>query len=335
MNIYDIAKKAEVSAATVSRVINGSVSVSERSRKKVQKIMEEEGYIPNVFARGLILNSACTVGILCPVISDINHAVPVSHLERLLRQNGFDTLLACSMDYDEDKGPFLDLLLNKRVDAIICIGSTVKEAKEVSHFSEVAKQVPILIVNGLIQCENVYCVLCDEESATRDCVARLHERGCKDIAYIYDTLTFSGHQKLMGYRRGLAECGLGDRPRLELKIPNATNALNSAFAAMTKLLDSGAHPSALMSADDILAVGAQKAMQQRGLKVPIIGFNNSRFAQCSSPELTSVDNMIETLCVTAIGQLMDVLKGKNVGAKVVISAKLIERDTFKLKTAKV
>ena len=328
MNIYDIAKKAGVSAATVSRVINGSGSVSERSRKKVQKIMEQEGYTPNVFARGLILNSVRTVGILCPVISDLNHAVQVSHLERLLRLNGFDTLLVCSTSYDEDKGPFLDLLLKKRVDAVICVGSTIKEAKEVGHFAAAARRVPVVIINGLIQAENIYCVLCDEETATLECVRRLHQRGCDAIAYLYDTMTYSGYQKLAGYRRGLQECGLDERSRLEIKLSASSNAINEAFTAIQKLLESDVRISAVMTADDVLAIGAQKALQKRGLKVPIIGFNNSRFAQCSTPELSSVDNMMETLCVTAITQLMDVLKGKTVGDKVVISAKLIERDSF-------
>lgn len=329
MNIYDIAKKAGVSVATVSRVINNSSRVSERSKIKVKKIMEQEGYIPNVFARGLTLNSVRSVGILCPVISDINHAVPVSFLERFLRNNGFDTLLVCSSSYEEDKGVYLDLLLNKRVDAIICIGSTIKEASDVDRFAAAAKQVPIIIVNGLIECENIYCVLCDEESAARDCVHRLHAAGCDNIVYIYDTSTYSGQQKLAGYRRGVLECGIGDKQRLEMRISTEVNAIDTSSAAMEKLIGAGTEFSAIIAADDIVAVGAQKAMKRHGIQVPVIGFNNSRFAQCADPELTSVDNMIETLCDIAIRQLMDVLQGKMVAAKVVISAKLIERDTFR------
>lgn len=329
MNIYDIAKKAGVSVATVSRVINNSDNVSERSKAKVRKIMDQEGYIPNVFARGLTLNSVHTVGILCPVISDINHAIPVSFLERFLRKNGFDTLLVCSGSYEEDKGAYLELLLNKRVDAIVSIGSTAREASDTDRFAQAAKQVPIVIVNGFIKADNIYSVLCDEESAVRDCVRRLHEKGCDDIVYIYDTATFSGGQKLSGYRRGLSDCGINERQRLELRIGTEVNAIDSACAAMEKLIEGGTKFSAIIAADDIVAVGAQKAIRRHDIEVPIIGFNNSRFAQCADPEITSVDNMMETLCDIAIRQLMDVLQGKNVANKVVISAKLIERDSFK------
>lgn len=332
MNIYDIAKKAGVSVATVSRVINESDRVSEKSKAKVKAVIEREGYTPNVFARGLTLNTVRTVGILCPVISDINHAMAVSHLEAQLRQNGFDSLLACSTTYDEDKGKFLDLLMKKRVDAIVSVGSTVKESRHYAQFEAAAKQVPIVIVNGLIECDNIYCVLCDEETAVRDCVIGLYQRGHESIAYMYDTMTYSGFQKLSGYRRGLAECGIGVPGRIERKISTEGNSVDIAFAAMSKLLDSGAEISALVTADDILAVGAQKALIPRGIHIPIVGFNNSRFAQCADPEISSIDNMVETLCVTAIGLLMNLFKGKNVSDRVTISAKLIERATFRLQT---
>ena len=88
MNIYDIAKLAGVSIATVSRVVNDSPKVSEKTKAKVRKIMEENHYTPNVFARGMGLNSMNTVGIICPDVSDIYMANAVSYLENNLRKYG-------------------------------------------------------------------------------------------------------------------------------------------------------------------------------------------------------------------------------------------------------
>ena len=96
MNIYDIANRANVSIATVSRVINDSPKVSEKTRKKVHDIMEELGYTPNVFARGLGLNTMKTIGILCSDPSDIYVARALSYFEKMLRENGYDSLLCCS-----------------------------------------------------------------------------------------------------------------------------------------------------------------------------------------------------------------------------------------------
>ena len=96
MNIYDISKKAGVSIATVSRVINGSENVSEKTREKVLAIMKETGYTPNVFARGLTNNTIQTIGLLCADCSDHFLATAISYLERGFRANGYDCILCCT-----------------------------------------------------------------------------------------------------------------------------------------------------------------------------------------------------------------------------------------------
>lgn len=96
MNIYDIADMAGVSIATVSRVVNGSPNVSEKTKKKVLDVIEKADYTPNVFARGLGLDSMKTIGILCPDISDLYMAEAVSALEKKLHEHGYDCILGCS-----------------------------------------------------------------------------------------------------------------------------------------------------------------------------------------------------------------------------------------------
>jgi LacI family transcriptional regulator/LacI family asc operon transcriptional repressor len=328
MNIYDIASKAGVSVATVSRVLNNSPRVSQKSKEKVQRIMDEEGYVPNIFARGLSLNSVKSIGILCPVISDINHAAAVSHIERLLRTNGFDTILASTGSYEEDKSKYLDFLLAKRVDAILCVGSGSGDAKERASFERAAGQVPVVVVNGMVKAKNVYCALCDEEGAVLSLVEELLRKGYRSIAYFYDTETYSGLQKLSGYRKGLAQAGLGADQRIELKIDTETNGIDASFNQTNTILDAGKSFSALIAADDIIAVGAQKALKKRAISIPIIGFNNSRFAQCADPEISSIDTMIESLCTIAVQQLLDVLQGRPAPERVLISASLVQRESF-------
>ena len=96
MNIYDIAKLANVSIATVSRVVNNSTKVSPKTKEKVLAVMKENEYTPNAFARGLGLGSMKTVGIICPNIDDIYMAKAVSYLERNLHAHGYDCILGCS-----------------------------------------------------------------------------------------------------------------------------------------------------------------------------------------------------------------------------------------------
>ena len=96
MTIYDISEKAGVSIATVSRVLNGSSNVSEKTKKKVLDVIHQYEYTPNAFARGLGLNSMNTIGLLCADSSDLYLAKAIYYIEQLLRQNGYDSILCCS-----------------------------------------------------------------------------------------------------------------------------------------------------------------------------------------------------------------------------------------------
>ena len=96
MNIYDVSAKAGVSIATVSRVLNGNQSVSAKTRDKVLRVMDELGYTPNVFARGLGLNTMKTIGIMCTDSSDMYIANAIFYLQRELRNNGYDSMLCCT-----------------------------------------------------------------------------------------------------------------------------------------------------------------------------------------------------------------------------------------------
>jgi len=327
MNIYDIAKRSGVSIATVSRVLNGGQNVSQKTRNKVLEVMQQEDYTPNAFARGLGLNSMHMIGILCTDISDTFYAKAVSLVEGLLRQNGFDALLCCTGNNLEDKKKYLDLLLTKRVDAVILIGSAFKENVDNSHIENAAKQVPVVIINGLVELPNTYCVLCDERSAVCQNVMLLHGQGYDDILYLYDALTYSGCEKIEGCKDGFKKSGIEFRDSLLVKVPKD---MDGVTAKVTELITGGLKFSAVMASEDLLAIGALKALQNTKLNMPVIGFNNSILSQCSSPALTTVDNMIDTLCPTAISMLTDIFDRKNVPQKVVLSSKLVERDTFRI-----
>lgn len=328
MNIYDIAKRSGVSIATVSRVLNGGKNVSNKTRERVLAVMQEEDYTPNIFARGLNLNSMKMVGILCTDVSDAFYAKAVSLVEGLLRLNGFDALLCCTGNNLEDKKKYLDLLLTKRVDAVILIGSAFREAVDNSHIENAAKQVPVIIINGLVELPNTYCVLCDEHAAVSRNVRLLHNQGINEILYLYDILTYSGNAKLSGFKDGLNKCHI---PVKDSHIVMVKKSIDDVAGKVSELIQSGLEFQAVLASEDIIAIGALKALQKAGLEMPIIGFNNSLLAQCSTPSLTSVDNMLDTMCLSAVRLLMDITNGNTVPPRIVVYPKLIERETFTIK----
>ena len=170
MNIYDIANRANVSIATVSRVINNSPKVSEKTRKKVLDIVDELGFTPNVFARGLGLNTMKTIGILCSDPSDIYVAGALSCFEKMLRKNGYDSLLCCSGYDTKNLKKYMDILISKSVDAVIMIGSTYISSRDnKTLIKNTAKSLPILLINGSLKGDNIYCSYYDDFNATKKC----------------------------------------------------------------------------------------------------------------------------------------------------------------------
>ena len=326
MNIYDIADKAGVSIATVSRVLNGSPNVSTKTKEKVLRIIDEEGYTPNVFARGLNLNTMRMIGILCTDVSDIFYAKAISVIENALRQYGYDSLLCSTGNKLGDKQKYIDLLLAKRVDALILIGSAFREESDNSHIEKASSKVPVMIINGLIDLPNTYCITCDEYTAMYDNVVALIKRGCHDILYLYDVESYSGMQKLNGYRAALKDCGLPITSSLILKVDKTPAAIE---AAMTDFINRKISFSAVLASEDLLATSAMYVLYQKGYKIPedipVIGFNNSLLCECTIPKLTSVDNMLDTLCNTAVNVLRDVFDNKTVTSKMTLSAKLVRK----------
>lgn len=327
MNIYDIAEKASVSIATVSRVLNDSPNVRTATRERVLEVIRQEGYTPNAFARGLGLGSMRMVGILCTNVRDTFYAEAVGYVEEHLRQNNLNAILRCTGPTAEDKKQALEYMVQKNVDAIVLIGSTFREDDDNSHIAAAALQVPIIIVNGHIDLPGVYCVTCDEKQAIFDLVDQLFRRHKKRILFLHEAITYSCQQKIAGYREGYAQYGESADDALIVQVERNLDAVND---CIKRLLVQGVSFDAVIGAEDILALGAQKALHRIGLNMPIIGFNNSTLARCATPELTSVDNGLPDMCATALQILDNLLDKQPATPHIVIPAHLIERDSFRL-----
>jgi len=330
INIYEIAKRAGLSTTTVSRVINGSPHVSQETRGKVQRIIEEADFVPNFFARGLNMKQTRTVGIVCPVISDINHATMVSALEKYLRLYDFDTVLCCVEKNYENMARYFDMLINKHADAIFLIGFCADNHENINAIENLSKQIPVIVVNGVLEMDNVYNVVCNEKYMAVSIVQKLYLSGYSHIAYIYDTTTYSGIKKLEGYRKGVEQCGLFNE-NLTLQIPEDISMSDISIAA-NKIADFmnsfETMPDSIMTADDVLAVAALKAAALIGIKLPVIGWYNNLYSQCCTPTITSVDIDLAKMGETAVLLLLNVLNKKYVPKCIEVQARWIERESY-------
>lgn len=331
LNIYDIAKKAGVSTATVSRVINGSKSVSVETRQKVSAIMLESGYAPNIFARGLMVNSMKTIGVMTIDVRDLYYARSIHSIENEARKLGYNVVLCNTGGDILEKKKYLKLLLQKRVDGIILIGSVFKEKADNQHITQAAAEVPVVMINGFLEGKNIYPIMCDDSDAVRSAAGYLVENGHGSIAYIYDVETFSSMEKLGGFKNAIREFSLPDGNDM---IIHTTCGIEGGYNAVRQLLKNGAKFTALIASEDILAAGALKALAEAGIGVPgkisVIGYNNSVIAQCTTPALTSIDNKVEYISSTAVNLLISAINGKEVQTRTVEKAELIHRESVRM-----
>lgn len=333
MNIYDISEKAGVSIATVSRVINGSTRVSPKTRDHILAVMAEQGYVPNAFARGLGLKSMKTIGLLCPNASDPYLAQSISYLERAFRQHSYDCLLSCTGKAYADREKGVALLFSKHVDGMVLLGSSFVEDSEAgnAYLRNAAKRLPLVLLNASFPCDNVFCVLCDDYRATLEATQYLLDKGRKDILYLYHNSNYSGQKKLAGYKAGLQSRGMPVREELirffnedKMNVPDVRDFLVS-------IAQEGVQFDAVITSEDVLSVGAAKYARVVHRHVPdslaIIGYNNSSYCLCCEPELTSVDNKLQTLCNQCVTTMMAVLSGQEAPQKTVFNAELVLRGS--------
>lgn len=335
MNIYDIAAMSGVSIATVSRVVNGSQKVSEKTRQRVLSIIEANGYTPNVFAQGLGLHTMHTIGILVPDIADPYMSSAVSYLEGQLKGYGYDCILSCSGFEQNSKEARVQMLLSKHIDALILVGSTYtghgRSDRETQYIRNAAQQIPIFVLNGVVSGENVYSSVSCDRQAVCEAVSALLRTGRRRVLFLTDSKSYSAREKRAGYKEAYQAAGLAVPRLLMQHVPDSIQGVREFLLHSSLTFD------AAVATDDSMAVGVIKYAVGRGICIPrdlaVIGYNNSALASCSEPELTSIDNRSRQLCQETVDRLIRVLEGStSVPQHLCVPCQLIQRATTDFKT---
>lgn len=335
MTIYDIAKQAGVSASTVSRVINGKPGIKESTRQKIQKLLEENDYTPNVAARGLVTQSTRFIGILIEDIRVSHHTDSVYVIEQEMTSYGYACITFSTGQDDEEKAKYIRILEQRRVEGVILIGSmfsteTVRQSIE-KHLSNI----PVVLVNGSLDLPNVYSILINEEHGTEECVAYLKKQGRKQLAYIMDVMTPSNQNKLRGFRKGMLQCGLDVDESQIVYAPGCGTSPNDAIErgciATKTLLKQYPKVDAILCATDLLAVGSLQVLQEKGIQVPgqiaVLGVDNTLYGRICTPTLSTMDNKLAELSLNAAHILADVLEGRTTSHKIMLLTDLIIRES--------
>ena len=303
MNIYDVAKEAGVSIATVSRVINNKGNVSDKTRAKIEAVMLKSGYQPSAVARGLANGFTKTIAIFAVDVRVPHYATTSYTMERLLTGLGYLVIICNTGEDVSDWHRYLMIMRERNIDGIILTGSIytrLEHDKILDNFADI----PIVMANGTINRSNVKSVFVDESRGIEIATEHLFSRG---------------------FRR-LTALGIQDAADHVYYTPYG---LTGGASIAEQLYKKGYN--GLVFGEDLTAVGAMNALTSQGIRVPdqvgITGCNNSEYAVLCNPGLTSINNKAEVLSELTARLLADLLSKKKETAETIVIPELVIRGS--------
>ena len=307
-NIYEIAQRAGVSTATVSRVLNNKGPVARGTRERVIRVMEELNYHPSSMARGLAASKAPVVGLLTIDLETPHYACTVNKMSRGLSKIGYSAILCNTGGNTESNLKHLQMLIGLGCSGILCVGSVFRDTLLNSHILAEFSEIPFIQINCAISAPNSYAVVFDEDAALHLCIEHLHALGRRKVAYVKDADTYSGRRKCNAFVACCQEYGLKGSGMTA----DASRGLEGGVEAARELLEREPALDALICGDDSTAIGAMKYIQSTGRRIPedvaVVGFNNSLLSRYCTPTLTSVNTKIDSasdLMIHIFSQIMD------------------------------
>lgn len=294
LTIYDIAKLAGVSTATVSKVLNQTGRISEITRKRILQISKEHNYHPSVVASALTGKKTFTIGLLIPDLANPFFAEVARNVEDRAHELGFN-LVICNTDNDSNKEiKYIHLLRQKSVDGII-VATGVRNDEILNEL--IGQNIPIAVIAREMSVLTASTVLVDDFAGGYSAASHLIQLGHRRIAIVAENLSvMSSSERVRGYRHALEEAGLSFDEKLVM-VSDFT--VQGGKKAAKRLLGSAQPPTAIFACNDLLAIGAMQAAKERNLAIPqqlsIVGFDNTILASITDPPLTTVAQPIKIM----------------------------------------
>ncbi|AHL72473.1 catabolite control protein A [Bacillus altitudinis MN12] len=330
VTIYDVAREANVSMATVSRVVNGNPNVKPTTRKKVLEAIDRLGYRPNAVARGLASKKTTTVGVIIPDISSIFYSELARGIEDIATMYKYNIILSNSDQNTDKELHLLNTMLGKQVDGIVFMGGNITDV----HVEEFKRSpVPIVLAASVEEQAQTPSVNINYEQAIYDSVQLLVEKGHKRIAFVSGPMSepINSMRKLAGYKRALEEAGIAFDEAL---VAEGDYSYDSGIEALANLLEQSDKPTAVIAATDEMALGVIHGAQDRGVSIPedleVIGFDNTRLSLMVRPQLTTVVQPTYDIGAVAMRLLTKLMNKEQVEDQIVeLPHRIEERQSTK------
>ncbi|KGG80384.1 LacI family transcriptional regulator [Caloranaerobacter azorensis H53214] len=330
VTIKDVAKLANVSPSTVSRVIADHPKISDETKKKVFEAMEKLNYYPNAIARSLANKSTKTLGLILPNAEEDLFINPffiqaMRGISVYAQKKGYYIMYTYSNNENEEIDFIKNYIYSKWVDGIILL--TARENDRCIEYLKDNEKYPFVVVGRPEKSDGILWVDNNNFKAMYDVVNYLINKGHRDIAFIGGPHTLNvTKDRLDGYLRALKVHGISVDEKLIYEQVDFTEM--KGYEAMMEILDYK-EPSAVVTTDDLIAFGVLKAIKEKAAnKIAVVGFNNTPLAEYQQPKLTSVDIKAEELGYYAAKLLIGKLENEDIGTNhYIIDTELIERES--------
>ncbi|MBU3113017.1 LacI family DNA-binding transcriptional regulator [Clostridium lacusfryxellense] len=330
VTIKEVAKLANVSPSTVSRVIADNPRISDATKQKVYKAMKEIDYHPNAIARSLVSKTTKTIGLILPNSDEDLFVNPffiqiMRGISHYAQKKGYYIMYTYSDNEDQEVEYISSLMNTRRVDGII-LPTVRKDDKCIDYLKK--SNYPFVVIGKPENTQGISWVDNDNFHAMYSVVNFLIQKGERKIAFIGGAATLNVTiNRLEGYKKAMESIGEEiDEDMIEV----AEFTEKSGYDAMKKIL-SKSKPTAVVTTDDLIAFGASKAIYESSDQtISIVGFNNTPLAAYRNPSLSSVDINSEELGYYAVKLLINKLENENTYINnYVIDTKLVERESTK------
>ena len=313
MTIKDVALEANVSLATVSRVLNNNATVNPEYRIRAEKAIKKLGYTPNNAARSLASSKTNTIGVIVNNLHDTFFCDLIKGFETGAQNTGFNVVFASILGSSvEKKQQYMDYFSKGTVDGVVLYGSRMSDDVVVNHIRK--SNISYVIIENDVDYDNCFKLLVDNADGTKEGVSYLVSNGFKRIGFI------SGNpmrkvmvDRLNGFFNGLRENGLDIN---QCPVEYITDDTSEAYDLVRRMIAKGSVPEALFCADDAIASYAISAFLDAGLDVPsdvsVLGFDNRSIlpGHYHGPEITTIMQPLFTIGKESIELLSGYLRGK-------------------------
>ncbi|GFH43207.1 catabolite control protein A [Lactococcus hodotermopsidis] len=315
ITIYDVAREAGVSMATVSRVVNGNQNVKEVTRRKVLDVIDRLDYRPNAVARGLASKKTTTVGVVIPDIANSYFASLARGIDDIATMYKYNIVIANSDGFGDKEINVVNTLLAKQVDGLVYLAHDLSD-KIRAEFSRT--RTPIVLAGTVDQENQIPSVNIDYTQAAKEVTMRLAEGNMK-VALVSGPMVhaINGKERLTGYQAGLFESG---HDFSEALVFETNYSYTDGLKLAERVKSSGA--TAAFVTDDEVAVGLLNGLTGSGVKVPeefeIITANNSVITEFTRPSLSSIEQPLYDLGAVSMRLLTKMMSKEEIEEKRVI-----------------